>query len=93
MNTQNIEMQKVTVHLPSDDLNYAKEQTGLGTTELLRILLSQYKQKQVQLNFLKLKGTMNSDLTVEEMRSWEDEGKDYDDYLRRFKRSHSVSEQ
>lgn len=66
-------MQKVTVELPKALLDAAKRNTGKGNTEVIREALKSMVAHQAQLNLLKLQGSYKPSISIEEMRSWEDD--------------------
>ncbi len=67
------DMQKITVEVPRDILERAKAYTGEGTTDIIRRSLDEYVKMQGRLKLLSLQGSYKPSITVEEMRSWEDD--------------------
>lgn len=68
-----IEMQKITVELPKFMLETIKEDTGLGITALMREMLDNHWQQFILRRISKRVGTYKPGVTIEEMRSWEDD--------------------
>ena len=62
------EMRKVTVELPAKLLTAVQKDTGLGVTETLREALEQMRQRQVQNEFRKLRGSYKFSIDLDELR-------------------------
>lgn len=69
-----IETQKITVEVPKDTLMYARQHLGnMGITETIRTLLDRAARIEAQKGLKELRGSYTPSITVEEMRSWEDD--------------------
>ncbi|MBV9569695.1 MAG: hypothetical protein JO056_00445 [Alphaproteobacteria bacterium] len=62
------EMRKITVEVPSQDLEYAQAYTGEGVTETVRAGLKKLASIRAQQEFRKLRGTYKSSLNLDVLR-------------------------
>lgn len=62
------EMRKITVEVSEDDLKSAQALTGEGVTETVRAALKRLAAVRDQREFLKLRGTYNFSLDLDELR-------------------------
>jgi hypothetical protein len=67
------ETQKVTIHLPRSLLQDALNETGLGITETVKAGLEQIRLRRVYKNILDLRGKIDLQLDLDELRKDKDE--------------------
>ena len=63
-----VEMRKITVDVPADDLAAAQEFTGAGVTETVRTALKRLRSIRAQQRALELRGKVKFSMTLDEMR-------------------------
>ena len=63
-----IELRKITVQVPTEDLQRAQALTGEGVTETVRTALQRLAQLEAQRQFSKLRGTFKFTIGLEELR-------------------------
>ncbi|HEX3666046.1 MAG TPA: hypothetical protein VHU23_12545 [Rhizomicrobium sp.] len=62
------EMRKITVEVPSEDLEYALAYTGEGVTETIRTALRRFRSALAQKRAMDLRGKVKFSLTLDELR-------------------------
>jgi hypothetical protein len=62
------ELRKITVQVSADDLEMAQAYTGEGITETVRAGLKRLAAIQAQCELLKLRGTFNFSINLDELR-------------------------
>jgi Arc/MetJ-type ribon-helix-helix transcriptional regulator len=62
------EMRKITVEVPSDDLEAAQEYTGAGVSETVRAALLRLRSDSAQKKALALRGKVKFSMTWQEMK-------------------------
>jgi hypothetical protein len=62
------ELKKITVQVPSDDLELAQKLTGEGVTETVRAGLKKLASMQAQKELIKLRGKVNFSMSLDELR-------------------------
>jgi hypothetical protein len=62
------EMRKITVEVPSEDLEYALAYTGEGVTETVRTALRRFRSALAQKRAMELRGKVKFSLTLDELR-------------------------
>lgn len=67
------DMQKITVEVPRAVLADAQKYVKGGISDAVRRGLEQLAQHQGQLELMKLRGSYKPSISIEEMRSWEDD--------------------
>lgn len=61
-------LRKITVQVPERDLEMAREFTGQGVTETVRVGLQKLAQARAQQEFRKLRGTFKFTIDLDELR-------------------------
>jgi hypothetical protein len=61
-------MRKITAHLPADLLDQAREATGKGITETLRIALEHLAVSKAYAEFRKMRGKVKLSIDLDELR-------------------------
>jgi hypothetical protein len=63
-----MQLRKITVEVPKDDLELAQAYTGEGVTETVRAALKKLASAEAQREFRKLRGTFKFTIDLDELR-------------------------
>ncbi len=61
-------LRKITVHVPTEDLEKAQAYTGEGVTDTVRVALKKLASMKAQRELLDLRGTVKFSMTSEELK-------------------------